>query len=350
MAGIRHHILPRFLMKGFASRTDKDSVFVWVYRKNANPFESNTVNISVEKHFYGRDGEVNADDEITKIESEYVSLINNLRNTTSDLDVCDPKIAEFIAHLSIRTKNVRNGLLNTIDVFTDRFTEVLTKPATLENLVKMIKPHLLKEFSERFPTVNSKEFDLLANKIVQEMLEKMEKDKDAVKQIITDVRNERSELLEKEIPNQLKEKHNQLILDEVLPSEKIATYKKLNWFVATTKQPLIIGDTGCLFETGGLRRFKAFEYTDDYLINIFLPISTNKIVVGTRYAKPQPINTKTINKAFALSSFEYFICSENTPEKIKLSSKIGEWFGIMQESELNWTIQSIFKEMFKDIN
>lgn len=64
MAGIRHHILPKFLLKGFASKVDGQEVFTWVYRKEGKVFEANTLNVSVEKHFYGKTGELNVDDEI----------------------------------------------------------------------------------------------------------------------------------------------------------------------------------------------------------------------------------------------------------------------------------------------
>jgi hypothetical protein len=47
MAGSKHHILPRFLLKGFASRIipraeKQDDVFVWVYRKEGKTFEAKT--------------------------------------------------------------------------------------------------------------------------------------------------------------------------------------------------------------------------------------------------------------------------------------------------------------------
>jgi hypothetical protein len=42
MAGVRQHILPRFLLKGFASRLDALEVFTWVFRKGGNIFEANS--------------------------------------------------------------------------------------------------------------------------------------------------------------------------------------------------------------------------------------------------------------------------------------------------------------------
>jgi len=44
MAGIRQHILPRFLLKGFASKVVGQEVFTWVYREEGKFFESNIIN------------------------------------------------------------------------------------------------------------------------------------------------------------------------------------------------------------------------------------------------------------------------------------------------------------------
>jgi Protein of unknown function (DUF4238) len=64
MAGTRHHIIPRFLLKGFASKVERDQTFAWVFRKGRIPFETNINNI-VENDFYGKEG---ADEAITMAE------------------------------------------------------------------------------------------------------------------------------------------------------------------------------------------------------------------------------------------------------------------------------------------
>ena len=44
-------------------------------RKGGKPFETNIEKISVEKYFYGKEGEISADDEITDLESGYAEVI-----------------------------------------------------------------------------------------------------------------------------------------------------------------------------------------------------------------------------------------------------------------------------------
>ncbi len=105
MAGKRHHILPQFLLRGFASKTipssgRSDSVFVWVYRRGVIPFECATSNAAVESHFYGKEGEANVDDEITALESDFASSLNTLRIQVDGHLISDDKVIQFIIILA----------------------------------------------------------------------------------------------------------------------------------------------------------------------------------------------------------------------------------------------------------
>lgn len=349
MAGHRHHILPRFLLKGFASRKNSNESFVWVYRKNTKPFEGNIVNVSVENHFYGRDGETNSDDEITKVEKPYAYLIDKLRDTTNNIESCDPQIAEFIAHLIIRTKNLRSGSLDFLETYSKRFVDHLSKPTNINKLIQLFKTHFLESLIKRMPHLSLEERNSIADHLVENALERLKNDKDGIAQMFVGMKEENEVFIKNDATKKAKELHNEFIQKNPVPDEKVEDYKKLNWFVCNIKESLILGDAGCLIETGGKIKFKTFDYGNDYVVNIFLPISTNKIVVGTRYSKPQPIKAKILNNAFALSAGEYFVSSRNSENEIALASKIGDWFGIVHESELEWIIQNMFRDLFEGI-
>ena len=119
MAGTRHHIIPKFLQKGFASEIQKDKVFTWMYRKGADPCRLATTNIGVKEHFYGRNGEPNADDKITLLEkSQYAPLLERLRTKSDKAGVVvvdEPLIADLISHLCTRTKNFRASFYQSTD-------------------------------------------------------------------------------------------------------------------------------------------------------------------------------------------------------------------------------------------
>jgi len=51
MAGNRHHVIPKFLLKGFTSRIKSNQFYTNVYLGNKT-YESNIINVGVDKDFY----------------------------------------------------------------------------------------------------------------------------------------------------------------------------------------------------------------------------------------------------------------------------------------------------------
>jgi hypothetical protein len=115
MSGKRQHILPQFLVKGFSSRSAHSNHFVWVYRKGQAPFESNIINVGVEKNFYSEDDST-IDEKITDAERGYAELLNELRRIKKSELINKEMLPYFIAHLEIRTRNVRESLIEISDL------------------------------------------------------------------------------------------------------------------------------------------------------------------------------------------------------------------------------------------
>src|ERR1051326_8081276 len=124
MSGKRQHEIPRFLMRGFASRVEPklnkdDSVFVWVYRKRIEPFESNTLNVGAEGRFYD-DGTLNVDDEITELEKTFSPAVNEARQLDDGSKISDQTLFEFIVNLTVRTKHLRDSIAGIGEFAVDR--------------------------------------------------------------------------------------------------------------------------------------------------------------------------------------------------------------------------------------
>jgi len=133
MAGKRQHILPRFLLKGFASRVQGKRVFTCVYRKDGTSFETTIENVGLEKYFYGKVGELSADEEITQLESGYARLIAGLRNDGASVD--SKQISNLVAHLAIRTKQLRESFRESADYLVDQITRYLSNPSNFKRLI-----------------------------------------------------------------------------------------------------------------------------------------------------------------------------------------------------------------------
>lgn len=149
MSGPRQHYLPRFLMKGFASRIKKKiKYYTWVYARDREPYETNSINIGLETYFYGKTTEPLVDDAITKEEITYSEILDKLRNyeTTCPLDNHFPE--EFITHLVIRSRHLRRSFQEAGDLIIDIASKHLANPDNVYKLLSNIvinKPELIEQ-------------------------------------------------------------------------------------------------------------------------------------------------------------------------------------------------------------
>jgi|SRR5829696_1855305 len=343
MAGKRQHILPRFLLKGFFSRVQAESVFAWAYRKGGKPFETNIEKISVEKHFYGKEGELSADNEITNLESGYADLIDTLRGENDGTHVSDPKVASFIAHLIIRTKNLRQSFRESTEYLLDEVTEYLSDFGNLKKLL-LNNPELMKEelvkILKDIPVPDWQK-GMLLELMSQYAPALMDEQKPELQIMMQGLVDEVKAIL----PKAVREGHIKSLAKNPIPKPRADEYSELKWFICETDQTLILGDTGCLFEVLGKRRYKSIDDKGDKITNIFLPIAAHKLLLGTCFSTTPHINFKSINKAMARCSYEYFICSESSPDKIALTSLIGDSAGILTDMEK----EQLLREIIRDI-
>lgn len=344
MAGVRHHILPRFLLKGFASRIKGQESFTWVYRKSAKPFETNIVNVSVEKHFYGRDGETSADAEITDMEGEFASLIEGLRAKDARTEVLDSRIPYFIAHLSIRTKHLRDSFRYSTEYLMEQMTAYLSDFDNFKKLLlsnpKLMKEELVKVL-DNVPAPQWQKEMLLP--LVEHFAPALIDNERALLEMML---QSLIEEIKPVIPKAIKESHIKLLAKDSTTLPRADDYGKLKWFVACAESPIILGDIGCMFETANARRFKPIDDKGDKVVSIYLPLSSHQILVGTSFSSLPQIDYKTLNKATVKCSYEFFICSESSTDKASLAPSIGAWSGILSKKEL----EQIASEIIHDID
>lgn len=136
MAGKRQHHIPRFLLKGFASRFNRDRVFTNVFRKSGPPFESNIEKIHVAKFFYGKPSESDADAVITDREEEYVTFIQELRSHCKSTPIDSVKSTRFVGHLLLRSKGIRQSTTAYMNQFHQIFQKRISSEEQIYWLLK----------------------------------------------------------------------------------------------------------------------------------------------------------------------------------------------------------------------
>jgi hypothetical protein len=97
---------------------------------------------------------------------------------------------------------------------------------------------------------------------------------------------------------------------------------------------------GCLFETGGEKRFKSINDKGDEIRNIFLPISYDRMLIGTSLCQIPEIDFKLVNEGIARCSRDFFVCSENRSDIACLLSRIGECAEIISKNDLEEIVSS----------
>lgn len=343
MAGVRQHVLPRFLLKGFASRISNKQIYCWVFRKQADPFETNIINVAVEKSFYSEVDNTDVDDSITESEVQYSSLVEKLQNCTTNTIFTDSCTPEFIAHLEIRTSHLRNLLLESGSTFANEASKYFGDPQYLKGMIldKILNDpkFMLDIFEEEFRkkglvithAMKSQMLSLVQSN-AQELVHSIDKE-------IEFLANQAAEKLPKIPQEVMKSAHLKALRDTISPEAKVDEYKKLIFeLIMIPNGGLVLGDSGILFETDSSKRFATFFEPQNTLLNVFLPIANDKILVGKKDDSIRIPPSDVLNRAIAERSREFFISSQNNETNTNLRKLIGTHAQLMTDNEIKQTV------------
>jgi len=247
MSGERQHFLPRFLLKGFSSRNVGDQVYVWAARKNTGAFEANITNVGVAKDFYGESGQGTIDEAITDTESKFAALIESLRAETQTAPISEPTIADFVTHLMIRTKHLRDAFLESSQEMLDCLLSLMAHPASLQKIMD-------KYIRENPDHIKSK-IDNILKKVKISKKQKLRLSRSlsdfAMQHVLSQTYNvapffdEFKKVIQERLPVAVKDGHCQALMKAVVPEPRAVEYRKLHWYLITpTDGDMVLGDLG----------------------------------------------------------------------------------------------------------
>ncbi|HGT9880097.1 TPA: DUF4238 domain-containing protein [Escherichia coli] len=319
MAGNRQHFIPLFLQRGFSNEKNGKYFTNW-YRKDC--FKENMIveNIGLENKFYSHYGDSSVDKKITENETySYSRILNSLVDGSYNLDN-RKDLAEFIYHMEIRTKNLRENMIDSWAYFGEQLKNRLLDKETLidyfQRNPKTIKELLQNELN-KLPILASlhEQYNSMFFDNVQLWLPNA-----AEKMLSTLVPKFEQEIISK-IPEIVKK----VQLDVLVSSEdkKSNIYKNMHYKVLKTNQSLILGDSIVIFEVSGERKFKPFYESNDDLKCIYIPLDSYSLLYATPNPEDKP-NVDGINKAIAQCSFDFFISKFHSDECQIFRSEIGK--------------------------
>ena len=354
MSGIRHHILPRFLLKGFASRKEKQNYFAWVFRHEAVPFEANIDKIAVSKKFYDSNV-LDVDLEITDAETELGEYVNTLRRITYNTRLDVGLLPNLLTHLELRTRHLRESLLDVTNLLSDEIVHLLNDKSTIKRLVlNKIKrePNLLYEqIYERFevnkfpPALRN----LFANFVFlksQQILESQQfsKEIDRGLSIIADTFAREATV---RLPQAIKNGHIEGLKRGLFSNIQVDRYRELKFRLVVLKKGfLILGDSAIIIESEPGTKYKPHLEANDKIKSIYLPISKFQLIAGQKDGDNSTININKILALIAKCSREFFVSSDNTLEKQKFAKSIGKNAQLLSKQEVLMIVSKWIEKEF----
>lgn len=340
MAGNKQHILPRFLLKGFASRIEGEKIYTWVYPRNSPPVEANIRKVCVEKHFYGKEGELCVDGDITKFESEYAPFLDELREYPEQIEIFDPRIPILITHLITRTKHIREIFRDLSEIIVEQLSDYFSDFNNIEAMIlgKYGKVEMEKRFKEikGSRSFRRKSIKLLKRKLPAVLHANKNEMLIFYQNIFENINNA--------LPRMIKEGHIKSLLQEFISNPRVEDYKQLKWIVLFSERSIILGDMGCLSETMGLGNFKIITFKNDKIKNIILPISDKKLLIGTSLNELPDMDIKLLNEEIVKHSREFFISSNKSAEISSLVPLIGNKKEIVAMEDVEQMAREIFSK------
>jgi hypothetical protein len=126
---------------------------------------------------------------------------------------------------------------------------------------------------------------------------------------------------------------------------KAELFGQLNWKSVETADALILGDSVCLFKLAGDEIIRPFPESPANIETVFLPISTTRLLVGSKANGSPQVNIEQLNASSARCSREYFVSPCDPNRHGQFQKLIGEGAVFFTPDQ----IKAIAGDVFADI-
>ena len=352
MAGIRQHYLPRFLLKGFASKEKKDQKCTYVFTKDAKAYETNIINIGLERQFYDSQNNHETDEAVTVDEEQHFPFVSDLRALNETTKVDPQKSMAFIAHMFKRTKHTResivallNGLvgvmqnsLNSGANSQQRFADLIKK--NRGDIAELMKKKLTNQYWYLSPVQLDALIQIQLNKIIKEPSQAPQE----FFRFSQGVFNH----LTKDAPQISKSAQNRALLNNKVKDNYFRLGDSFEWRVFfSDSSNYILGDVGPIGRSKSENEYKTLIPKGQNIEEIVLPISDKHLLVG---GYPEiflsEYNAKSINRALSSLSKFFFVSARNDEKIEELVSFIGTNAEPLDDNDMAKIYQRLERELF----
>lgn len=340
MAKTLQHFLPRFLLKGFASRRKGPESFIWVSRKGGRIFEANVKNVAASKGFYDSEKNPGVDDELQKLESVCGPLFDELRSSTTSRIVEEPSVVDHLANFWVRTQNMRRMSEDFGTKLTNFFLDELANPNTARSAARSAQEsdsellgRVFDENTRKSFKINRRAYKQRRRDFLRFAPDYLERSAHRAPEVAASLGNPLLGVLE----SATKEGQLNCLLQSVKSEPETKQARKGNWFlVVTSGEPLVIGDCGL---------YHPFMDEDDIATQmVFLPISRNHLILGTTGDSPPEVSPERLNQLSAGRSVEFIA----GPEK-NLAKRYAPFIGKRAQFLSDERFEELFREALSEL-
>ncbi|MCL4842571.1 MAG: DUF4238 domain-containing protein [Bryobacteraceae bacterium] len=352
MAGRRHHTIPQFILKGFSENSSDSERYTWLYRKGQLGHRVNIKNVAAERDFYGNAKETDLDAVITRIESALAIVTDELRSTkmsSNFVPVNHPRIPELVSHLVVRTQQLRKSMadmpLSMVRGISEELRSVQAcRQVLLNHLVgdegkELVREELTRRGLSTFDAQRQASFVAKNAAVI-------------IERVLPDFYPTYLSLLDEVVRiggiaarPATRTAHLNSLSEHILQNPRSERYSPFTWAILTSPGTTILGDSVCVFETKGKRRYKPLDSDDEEVLHILFPLSPSTILVGRRYTATPLVDVSKLNKAIASCSYEFFVSATPTAGLDAISQRIGAWAGLLSREEMERLVRDSVLDM-----
>jgi hypothetical protein len=239
------------------------------------------------------------------------------------------------------------GFQDAVNTVVDHLDEHFDAPSSVFRLALMYPDLMEEEITKGLDSLNldmeqRAEAERCLRQMLPGLLQQLSENPDpAFKVFLTEIFQE----FRKVVPGVVRKSQVETLMKSASPTPRVETYRQLTWSVIDTTEALILGDIAVLFEVDGPRRHKFIDDKDDHLRRIYVPISSNKLLVGCADSECPTVEPSTLNRAMAQKSHAFFVAGAHSKELIELQPEIGRQNFLMTSDGVRGSVNEVIAEI-----
>ena len=355
MSGRKQHFIPQSLLKGFGRPGKRDKVQVIVYTHDHGIFHAATDGVAAQREFYSKlavEAEGGTlDDKITAYETPLANTLTTLRNLADGEAAEKQSASEFVTHLVVRNDHLRKFMSTAGTAMFDGFADAMSDQDLAKGLLGLGGDKPSEMFAEKMDEMFSTYEPLIG-------LLGMSKDQftdwafahskanfaDFHAEMIGPLQAAFSDATG-EIAEKTADAHRRSLDNSLSPKPLVEKMKEYAWRVVHAQAPLILPDCVAIaFDLKG-ETFPLMLAELDEAETIFVPLSSDRLVVGSKRSVDVPAD---LNDTFAGCAWDFFVAGDRTSElealRDKIRSRTGKYVNDTIDDVISEALQNPFRK------